>query len=291
MYAAEGDEDQMFSLKGAEKPVGPAPRAPGAPTPWTLKAQEIVARFSESVDAKTGEKKMDIEHLTGTRDVHIFSFKDGRENREARGGRFEHDAVRKISILTAAESDPNARAEVWQGKDWMKSKEIRFEDGEGGGQVTSPTGGIVQFEPKEQAAVDPRAPKGPVNITCLGPIVFDRRANRISFSRDAVVNQKPATLKCRELEAFIDPATKTITRVEGRQEVRFASESMSGEGNFFEWDVPRRRGYLTGQPQARGRGPDGRWISGDRVDFELDGQRVKVGNPVGENPADGGKWR
>ncbi|MBI4613075.1 MAG: LPS export ABC transporter periplasmic protein LptC [Planctomycetes bacterium] len=318
VWAEEGEEDQVFSLKGgpSPKPAGPAGGNPATEeaktperSPWVLKAQEIRAAFAlkERPEAKPapdkeGAKKegeeaeggaagrdrgrYEIATLEGRRDVHIYSFRKGRENREARGYRFFHDARKKESVLEADSADPNARVQVWQGEDWIRSPSVRFQDDDSGGTVLSERGGVVHFLP-EDSPVDPRAPKGPVEIESRGPIEFERGAGAIRFRRDVRVRQGTAEFRCQELDATVDKESKGLTRVAGRHDVLLVSGDRSAVGDTLDWDVSGRVGELRGTPQPRVK-IGGDWVSGNVIRYYLDGNRFVVdGRVVGEGSSRG----
>ena len=148
------------------------------------------------------------------------------------------------------------------------------------------------------AGTDDKAPAGPVTITCLGPLVFDRLANTVVFRNQVALERSGTTLHCDELTLTFeqpeskkkkDKTAKKPKPDKAEEEKKDAApklESMVAKGNVavigkdqqfsgtrFAWAPKDGVGILTGRPARMT--ATGTRAKADKIEFNQQTQSVK----------------
>ena len=106
----------------------------------------------------------------------------------------------------------------------------------------------------------PNAAPIPITISCLGPFIFDRAKNIMSFHNNVALVSGATTMKCRKLTVcFKEVETggkkkQELTSIVSEGNVAVASADQHFAGDRFDWEPLKALGKLAGTP-ARMNGP------------------------------------
>jgi len=126
----------------------------------------------------------------------------------------------------------------------------------------------------------------PVRVSCFGPLVFDRLANRAIFHNQVAVRRGGTTLHCGKLTlTFAEPAAgregetpeMKLETMLAEEKVVIAGEEQRLSGETFTWDPGRAVGTLTGAPATMTAPDTTAWA--EEIRYDQKAQRVEyVGN-------------
>jgi lipopolysaccharide export system protein LptA len=122
-------------------------------------------------------------------------------------------------------------------------------------------------------------------ISCVGPLVFDRIANRACFHKHAKLARGGTTLQCDRLTMSFkagkggDDTRPELRELLAEDNVVLDAPDQSFRGQRFEWDPARQTGRLSGNPaRMSGKGAS---ASADLIRFDEKTQVIRyTGNPA-----------